>query len=512
MARRVIVAGWAFVLMAACTGARCEDGAAADGQAAQDGATPAAEAAPAPKPIVRQPAPDMGVVDQMRAQVRDTFRFGFESKEADARLKLAGELAAAVEKYEDAPTQYALLDEAMRVAASAGAAAEAMDALAKLNERFVIDPVPVKQAVLAEAEKFATEDDQEKDLAEAYLGLQADLAMAEKFDPAETAAEQAAKYANKSQDAVLKSLVKKRRDELKEQKRVYVLLPQYQETLKKNPDDPDANGQIGYYQAYLRGAWAEAMPFLMKAGDELTRNVAWLETNGQGARFQLAAADAWWEIAARKEMAAVRETVLNHAETMYTAVLPQLTGLLQTKAEKRLEQLQALREEAMLALSGGKQKLDFAQMSLSKKGTQLHEGKLTLLAEGTASSKIAALRAGHGVRVRASLNHGATIALNGPVNKDKKQTVAFQVMFDYDGRKLVCSSPNVVEGSEETLLPSLFDRNQRTQIALEVKKTEILVKLNNKTLCRYRHRMAPEEVQGLVITGPASVLSVVVER
>jgi hypothetical protein len=83
---------------------------------------------------------------------------------------------------------------------------------------------------------------------------------------------------NRSQDDELKSLAKRRKDDVALVRRRITSKTKAQTRLEQNESDAQAAGEIGIYLAVVRGDWQAAAPLLAKAEDARWKNVGELET------------------------------------------------------------------------------------------------------------------------------------------------------------------------------------------------------------------------------------------
>lgn len=108
------------------------------------------------------------------------------------------------------------------------------------------------------------------------------------------------------------------------------------ETLKNNPDDPDANLAIGRYLCFIKANWKEGLNYLAKGSDEKLAELAALEIkNPANEESQIALADGWWD-QAQIEKDIAKTYLLLHSNQWYTKPLPTISGLVKLKVEKRL--------------------------------------------------------------------------------------------------------------------------------------------------------------------------------
>ena len=107
------------------------------------------------------------------------------------------------------------------------------------------------------------------------------------------------------------------------------------EKLKYDPDDAEANLELGRYHGFLKGRWDRGLPLLAAGKDDAIKALAKKDFSNPGsANDQLALADAWWELSLREPEPA-RSVVQGRAAMWYRRALPNLAGLSRAKAEKR---------------------------------------------------------------------------------------------------------------------------------------------------------------------------------
>src|SRR5262249_26298294 len=109
--------------------------------------------------------------------------------------------------------------------------------------------------------------------------------------------------------------------------------------LAKEPDDAEANTEVGRYYALIKGNWKKGLPLLVKGKDEALQALAKKDlANPKASKTQVTLGDAWWDLADKAKVPA-KERLQERAAFWYEQALPDLTGLNKVRLEKRLEQV-----------------------------------------------------------------------------------------------------------------------------------------------------------------------------
>ncbi len=113
---------------------------------------------------------------------------------------------------------------------------------------------------------------------------------------------------------------------------------QYKEALAKNPDDGDANLELGKFWAFQQGNYKLGLPYLAKGSDTEIREAAKSELTiaVDSPEFAKVGA-AWWEVA-NKLPPDPKAAVKVHAAYSYARALPQLKALDRGLAETRINE------------------------------------------------------------------------------------------------------------------------------------------------------------------------------
>lgn len=278
--------------------------------------------------------------DKAQALIDDIFKEDFQrATSPEAKAKLAAFLFQQGKESGDSPAnRYLLYLHTQKLAAEAGSLPLAMNAIEELNRQFKIDVLAMKAETLGTAAKTVQTSEASTELTEAALTLIAEAIEDDNYPVAKQLGEVATEAARKAKSIKLVTSVQKRVEDIDTLQQKFGQLKPFLDKLAKNPDDANANLEMGKYYGLLKGKWAKAMPLLAKGNntelkDQAKKDLASpKEPNGQ-----VELADGWWELA-KKQDNLTKKNMQQRAAFWYTKALDRLTGLSRTKALKRIEQ------------------------------------------------------------------------------------------------------------------------------------------------------------------------------
>lgn len=272
-----------------------------------------------------------------------------KAKDAAAKSKLASylvqqgdEIEDSAAKMEDLAAKYMLYSYGRDLAASAGDATLALTAIEKMARRFEVSVLEIKATTLLAVSKTLPDKEAGKALVELTLGLINEAVDADDYDAAIQLGKVAEVAAVKAQSVNLVTSVRKRNEEVLVVKKGFARLQKFVDRLKNNPQDAEANLELGKYYALLKGKWERALPLLALGNDADLKAKAKKDlAQPKDGADQLAVADGWWDLAA-KEKDPAKLHLLQRAGHWYDQASLNLTGLHRTKAQKRLEKIREL--------------------------------------------------------------------------------------------------------------------------------------------------------------------------
>jgi hypothetical protein len=294
--------------------------------------------AAAPAARLAPPSRDQQAAVQQLVKEAFADEFAKAKKPAD-KAELARKLLTRASDAADANERYVILEHARDLAATAGEAAVLCQAIDTLTATYAVDPLPLATAGLELLPRGGTATNQ-ADLAEGLAAIAESWAARGDWDAAAKLAVQAAAAARKAKNPELSKSLARLQTRWKETARSAETLRADEATLAANPDDPAANLSVGKHYARLDD-WARALPLLAKAADENLQRLAADELKASDDPQQrLRLADAWYDFAGaqpRKE----QPLFLSHAAELYRQAAPGLKGLVRTKAQKRIDEIEA---------------------------------------------------------------------------------------------------------------------------------------------------------------------------
>jgi hypothetical protein len=260
------------------------------------------------------------------------------AQDSAARAKLAAELLQqGRETKDDMALRFVLLQEARDLAARAGEAGLAFSAIEEIGKTFAIDVMAAKAAALALAVEGASSKESGKALLDLTLPLVAEALEADNYEAARILGQAAEAAARKARSPSLVLDAQKRIEQIALAEKGFAKQQGYLDRLKTNPNDAEANLELGKYYGLIKRNWDKALPHLAKGGDEMLKSLAQRDLAGPRDTLpQLALADAWWELSASEKDPA-KLSLQARAAFWYDKAIPHLTGLSRTKAQKRLD-------------------------------------------------------------------------------------------------------------------------------------------------------------------------------
>jgi hypothetical protein len=305
----------------------------------------APEVPSAPKPEVdvtrRAAVPDAAKQKDAEKLLKDLFKDEYAKKAyADRRALARLLLAQAAKSSEDPPGLWVLCREAQDIAIQIGEAKIALEAIDRTARSFDVDSMLLRSGALTALGRTARTPEDFLVLSLAVGELVDDHVRADQFDAAEKMAALELQYSRKSGNIPLVVRATARSRDVAEAKTLYQTMKSVLETLAKNPEDPAANLEVGRFLCFVKGGWDLGLRFIVKSSDPVLKPLAEKELTAPAPAIERTALADGWSDLADKEKSPLRKTRLQaHARVIYESALPEATGLLKAKIEKRLEAL-----------------------------------------------------------------------------------------------------------------------------------------------------------------------------
>jgi WD40 repeat protein len=257
-------------------------------------------------------------------------------------------------KQDDPANRYVLYREVRDLAARAGNADLALQAVDEMAREFDINALQEKGNALAKlkVDHFAIDTPGNKEaaakLVETVKPLIQDAIDSDNFELAIALGTVALKAANLSKVEKLPEEVAKINETIVATEKGFKRIQGFINRLEKDPKDVEANFELGKYYALAKRHWKKGLPFLAQGGDNPISNLAVQDLkNPQDEHLQLELADGWWNLAMKEKEKKARNdsaeiAFLVRAAYWYDEAHAKLSGLNQTKAKKRMEKVSAL--------------------------------------------------------------------------------------------------------------------------------------------------------------------------
>jgi hypothetical protein len=133
----------------------------------------------------------------------------------------------------------------------------------------------------------------------------------------------------------------KKRAEVKRLERLWQQVRAAKETLKSDPENPEASLTVGRWIWFQKGDAKRGLSYLAKGSDGALQSLAKQELTLQSTDPDalVSLANAWWELS-RKQTGEAQEPLARHAGEWYKMALPKLSeGLTKVLVQRRLEEL-----------------------------------------------------------------------------------------------------------------------------------------------------------------------------
>jgi sugar lactone lactonase YvrE len=193
-----------------------------------------------------------------------------------------------------------------------------------------------KVDALAAAVSRATSSEAAKSLVDVALSLLQDALDKDRFDIAVRVGKVAEATAAKTNDRGLIETVAARAREIAPMRQAYERLQPARDRLAKNPENADANLEMGRYLALVKGNWETALFYLAQGSDRELRLLAQRDlARPEEPADQLRVADAWWAVAG-KGQGAERIHMQQRAVHWYEMALDSTHGFKRGRLEERI--------------------------------------------------------------------------------------------------------------------------------------------------------------------------------
>jgi hypothetical protein len=297
----------------------------------------------APAAKRRVPVPTEAAQKEAEKLVNEVFAEDFRKAHSpEEKLSLAETLATQAAKSRDDAERHVLLEDACKLAVSAGKVECAMSVVDSLTAQYDIDAWATQIATMDELVKSARDESSREQLVFSAISCADRAIAAEKFEVAIQMLTTAREVATRAGSQSLARQLADRKKIVAEQAKEFAVASEARQKLEENPDNPEANLALGTYLCFVRRDWDHGLPNLAKGADTKLAEIAKTEAESpRDPEAQTQLADQWWAQAENANGSA-KSSMLDRAGFWYRRALPALSGLAQTKVQQRIEELSAV--------------------------------------------------------------------------------------------------------------------------------------------------------------------------
>jgi hypothetical protein len=244
---------------------------------------------------------------------------------------------------DDAALRYVALVMARDLAASAGDTGTALAAIDEIAKHFTVDTLSMKAGMVKLAAEKATSKEDNEVITELALSLLEEAIANDNYAVGEGLVKSAEEAATKTKIVALFAKVEKRALELEQAKKEFGRMAKFVAILEKNPDDADANVEMGKYLCLVKGNWEKGLPLLLKGKEKVYTDLAKRDLAGpKETAMQLDLGDDYATLA-ENEKGLTQKMLLKRALHWYAKCLGGLeSGLNKVRVEKAVEEISKL--------------------------------------------------------------------------------------------------------------------------------------------------------------------------
>lgn len=441
---------------------------------------------PAPdKPAAQMPVPADAALREAQSLVNEVYADDIaKAKRPEEKVALAKKmLKAAIDTKGDLAGRYVLLCVAKDLAAGAGNIETAFAAIAEL-EQYQTDTLALKVEVLTVISK-SVRGQEAKTVIDQINPLIDEAIAVDRYDVAKQLSGMGASLARAARDLDSIKDANARVQEVQRAEVAYMQVKKALAVLADQPNDPDANLVVGRFYCFTKDEWEKGLPMLSLGSDSALKGLAEKELGKPtDADKQVEVADEWWALAG-KETATTKLRMQERAGHWYEQALPNLTGLVKAKAEKRLAEVGPRELENLLKL------VDIDRDTL--RGTCKREGTTITISDNGRLRIPFTLEGDYELRIEVMrLFGGNDIQVSFPVG----ETIVTLVMSGWYGS---ASSLAIVDGlpwdkNKTTVRPGTLTNNKWYDIHVRVSgrgdAAEVLVELDGKRYIQWKGKQS----------------------
>jgi hypothetical protein len=289
----------------------------------------------------RLPIPSAGERRKAEKELKSVFSVEYTEKDPEKLRAFARKLLSqGVETRGNA--RYVTLSEAARVSSEGLDLETAWGAIDELSKHFKVDAEKLENAILSSAKKRARTPESASRLAYFILIRVESSIGKEAFESALRLAKEADRLGRAARRPDVSLVARSFGKEIPELKKEKETFSKADLSGAIDLGATGENGRVGRYLAFVKGDWEKGLEFLQYCGEKDLEGIARKElappSAGDG---QHSLAESWQELARKERNSLQKKRYQGRALHWYELALPEATGLLKSKIEKRLEELAA---------------------------------------------------------------------------------------------------------------------------------------------------------------------------
>ena len=321
------------------------DSATGESSPAADGPPLLAGSVPYVPDAAKEPIPDEQSLAKARELLKELYGESHRlARTAQEQREFLMTLVDDISSVEGSPADFYELARIVRdLAAAYGELPQALAACERLEQRFQVDPLPMRLHVLETIGKNAKAGGSLEPLLAEARRIKGEAERTDRYEIALPAHELLVSLARIGGDRAELARLQQQADALAAARSLHASAQRSLAVLQKNPDDAAANEAVGVYLCLVKSRWDAGLPYLARAEDIRLRGIASLElAAGRSTGETLSLAQQHWDLAARFKLPQRRGLHLR-AVYCYGLVLAKLaTGLESVKAQRRIDEAAAL--------------------------------------------------------------------------------------------------------------------------------------------------------------------------
>lgn len=283
--------------------------------------------------------PDAAAIQSASGVIHDLFAKEISQARKPSQLSAISKSLAqrAADTNDDAAGKYVLLTQSRDLAIRAGDPEAAVAAATSIGDAFDVDALQVKAEALNACSRNVRADESMDALCRCVKTLLDEVLAADRYEIARQLSQSCLAAVRRSGDATLIADASACDARIAQAATAWSEARNALAALKTDPTDARANVTVGRFYCFSKEDWKTGLPLLARGNDPKMRDLAKSEiAAGQDGKALLHAADGWWNEADRNKGPAAA-AMKAHAHLLYSAALPNLSGLEAVMVKKKLE-------------------------------------------------------------------------------------------------------------------------------------------------------------------------------